>query len=158
MAQNTINSKATKEQKEQVATSTSVNTTAKATPKTKANPKKETKASNFSAIMNSVKDLTPSTSVSIRGSVYKTELFQDADDKQKKAIRRKLRRIRDSFIGEYLECQKDKAKLQGLQERWVKYASQVYNDVNHIFETNTIEDNRTLCDKFLKAMAQDYTK
>lgn len=134
MANTAKTSKATKETKENVATSAK---------------------SNFEAIMKLAPKATPSTS---RSSVYKAELFQGMDDKQKKTFRRKLRRNRESFISSFLESQKDKAKLQALQEQWKAYASQVYNDINHIFESNTEAGNQDCCKKFITAMAQDYTK
>lgn len=135
MANTAKNSKATKEQKEQVATS----------------------KANVNAIFDSVKEVTKSSG-SIRSSIYKAELFDGLTDKQKKAIRRKLRRTRDSFIGLFFESQKDTAKLLALQEQWKTYATQVYNDINHIYETNTVEDNQDCCKRFVQAMAKDYTK
>ena len=72
--------------------------------------------------------------------------------------RRPSERNRESFISSFLESQKDKAKLQALQEQWKTYASQVYNDINHIFESNTEAGNQDCCKKFIAAMAQDYTK
>ena len=133
MANTAKTSKATKETKENVATSNS----------------------NFEAIMKLAPKAITSTS---RSSVYKAELFQGLDDKQKKTLRRKLRRNRESFISSFLESQKDKAKLQALQEQWKTYASQVYNDINHIFESNTEAGNQDCCKKFIAAMAQDYNK
>lgn len=134
MANTTKTSKATKETKETVATSTN---------------------SKFEAIMKLAPKAITSTS---RSSVYKAELFQGLDDKQKKTLRRKLRRTRESFISSFLESQNNKAKLQALQEQWKTYASQVYNDINHIFESNTEAGNQDCCKKFIAAMAQDYTK
>lgn len=135
MANTAKNSKATTEQKEQVAT-----------------PK-----ANVNAIFDSVKSITKASG-SLRSSIYKAELFEGQSDKQKKAIRRKLRRTRDSFIGLFLESQKDQAKLKALQEQWKTYATQVYNDINNIYESNTVEDNQDCCKKFVLAMAKDYTK
>jgi len=86
-------------------------------------------------------------------SIYKAELFDGQDDKGKKAIRRKVRRIRDQFLGAFLEAQGKPELLKALQKDWMEFASQVYNNVQFIFEKNTSEEDQKLCQDFVKAMA-----
>lgn len=99
------------------------------------------------------------TLVKTRGtssSIYKASLFEGQDDKGKKAIRRKVRRIRDQFLGAFLEKKGKPAELEGLQKDWMEFASQVYNNAQFIFEKNTSEENQTICNEFTQAMAQEY--
>lgn len=86
-------------------------------------------------------------------SIYKAELFDGQDDKGKKSIRRKVRRIRDQFLGAYLENKNKPEFLKGLQKDWMEFASQVYNNTQFIFEKNTSEEDQALCQEFVKAMA-----
>lgn len=86
-------------------------------------------------------------------SIYKAELFDGQDDKGKKAIRRKVRRIRDQFLGAFLEAKNKPEVLKGLQKDWMEFASQVYNNAQFIFEKNTSEEDQKLCQEFVKAMA-----
>lgn len=86
-------------------------------------------------------------------SIYKAELFAGQDDKGKKAIRRKVRRIRDQFLGAFLEAKNKPEVLKGLQKDWMEFASQVYNNAQFIFEKNTSEEDQKLCQEFVKAMA-----
>ena len=91
-------------------------------------------------------------------SIYKAELFDGQDEKGKKSIRRKVRRIRDQFLGAYLEAKNKPESLKKLQKDWKEFASQVYTNSSFIFEKNTAEDDQKLCQEFVKAMAADYTK
>lgn len=86
-------------------------------------------------------------------SIYKAELFDGQDDKGKKSIRRKVRRIRDQFLGAYLEAKNKPEALKSLQKDWMEFASQVYNNTQFIFEKNTSEEDQKLCQDFVKAMA-----
>lgn len=176
MANTVKASKATKEQKEQVAKNTQEITNAEALElmakhqamqdmKSDKAPKKDAKKDTAKAakkvsVLDAISSQIPTSvlkgSGSMRNSIYKAELFQDLSDKEKKAARRKLRRNRDSFIATFLECGKDTGKLKALQKQWKEYAEQVYNNISYIFEKNTVEDNQDICQKFIKAMAQEY--
>lgn len=126
------------------------------TPKAQETKKAETKKVN-----NTLEAITAKlpTLVKTRGtssSIYKASLFEGQDDKGKKVIRRKVRRIRDQFIGAFLEKKGKPAELKGLQKDWMEFASQVYNDAKFIFEKNTSEEDQAICNEFTKAMAQEY--
>lgn len=177
MANTVKASKATKEQKEQVAKNNIQEITnaealellakhqamqdMKSDKAPKKDAKKDTaKAAKKVSVLDSISSKIPASvlkgSGSMRNSIYKAELFQDLSDKEKKAARRKLRRNRDSFIATFLECGKDTGKLKALQKQWKEYAEQVYNNISYIFEKNTVEDNQDICQKFITAMAQEY--
>ena len=89
-------------------------------------------------------------------SIYKASLFEGQDKDAKKAIRRKVRRIRDQFLGAFLEKKGDAAEMKALQKEWKEFAGEVYNNVSFIFEKNTKEEDQKLCQEFTKAMAMEY--
>lgn len=124
------------------------------TPKAQETKKAETKKVNpIEAITANLPTLAKTRGIS---SIYKASLFEGQDDKGKKAIRRRVRRIRDQFIGAFLEKKGKPAELKGLQKDWMEFASKVYNDVQFIFEKNTSEEDQAICNEFTKAMALEY--
>ena len=125
------------------------------TPKAQETKKAETKKVNpIEAITANLPTLVKTRGTS--SSIYKASLFEGQDDKGKKAIRRKVRRIRDQFLGAFLEKKGKPAELKGLQKDWMEFSSQVYNDAKFIFEKNTSEEDQAICNEFTKAMAQEY--
>lgn len=85
-----------------------------------------------------------------RKSIYKQELFNECPtDKQKKALRIKLRRKRDNFISMYLSSKKDKNKLNQIFNLWKQYSEKVYNDVNIIIDNNSTQENIKICNEFI---------
>lgn len=141
---NAVNTPAQEISKKEVkkATATKVEPKADKKPKTKKNP--------LEALTVDIPMLAKTKATS---SIYKADLFDGQDDKGKKSIRRKIRRIRDQFLGAWLEAKNDTEKVKGLQKEWAKFASQVYNDSRYIFEKNTSEEDQKLCQDFVKAMA-----
>lgn len=115
--------------------------------------KNEKKVSKLDAVTAELSILSTSKATS---SIYKAELFDGQDDKGKKAIRRKIRRIRDQFLGAYIEAKGKPESLKSLQKEWLKFNSQVYNNASLIYEKNTSEADQKLCQEFVKAMAIDY--
>lgn len=90
-------------------------------------------------------------------SIYKSSLFLKEDGTpmnptEKKSKRKSLRRERDNFIAQFLQCQKDSKKLKELQKAWAEYAKGVYMDLTNIFESNTTLENQSSIQNFLKAM------
>lgn len=125
------------------------------TPKAQETKKAETKKVNaLEAITANIPALAKSGRST--SSIYRAELFEGQDDKTKKAIRRKVRRIRDQFIGAFLEKKNKPSELKGLQKDWLEFANQVYNNVSFIFEKNTSEEDQAICNEFTKAMALEY--
>lgn len=85
-------------------------------------------------------------------SIYKKELFQDCkSDKEKKAMRIKLRRETKKFLGAFLQKEKNPTELNVIKKVWQNYAKQVYVNVNQIFDTNTKEDE-ALIKRFISIM------
>lgn len=96
------------------------------------------------------KDLLKSESN--RKNIYKKDLFKDcATDKEKKSMRIKLRRKKDSFIAAYLSSKKNETKLKELFSVWKQYASQVYTDINIIVDSNSTSENIKICNEFVEA-------
>lgn len=88
---------------------------------------------------------------SSRKSIYKKELFSDCiTDKEKKSLRIKLRRKKDTFISCYLANKKNEAKLKELFSAWKQYAEKVYNDVYIIVDNNSAKENISICNEFIE--------
>lgn len=128
-----------------------------ATPKAQNTKAEKNQKTKKVSVLDAVTAKLPATA-KVASSIYKSNLFEGQDDKGKKAIRRKVRRIRDQFVGVFLEANGKKEALKGLQKDWKEFASQVYNDVSFIFEKNTSEEDQKIFQDFVKAMAIDYTK
>ena len=89
-------------------------------------------------------------------SIYKDELFQDCKtDKEKRALRIRLRRKTHQFLGDFLQKEKNEKELNALREVWKKFAKEVYISTEKIFETNASEENKNLAKRFLAAMASE---
>lgn len=86
-----------------------------------------------------------------RKSIYKKELFSDCvTDKEKKSLRIKLRRKKDTFIACYLANKKNEAKLKELFSAWKQYAEKVYNDIYIIVDNNSAKENISICNEFIE--------
>ena len=86
-----------------------------------------------------------------RKSIYKKELFADCvTDKEKKSLRIKLRRKKDTFIACYLANKKNEAKLKELFSAWKQYAEKVYNDIYIIVDNNSARENISICNEFIE--------
>lgn len=88
---------------------------------------------------------------SSRKSIYKKELFTNCvTDKEKKSLRIKLRRKKDTFIACYLANKKNEAKLKELFSAWKMYAEKVYNDIYIIVDNNSTKENISICNEFIE--------
>ena len=88
---------------------------------------------------------------SSRKSIYKKELFSDCvTDKEKKSLRIKLRRKKDTFIACYLANKKNETKLKELFSAWKQYAEKVYNDIHIIVDNNSTKENISICNEFIE--------
>ena len=86
-----------------------------------------------------------------RKSIYKKELFSECvTDKEKKTLRIKLRRKKDTFIACYLANKKNEAKLKELFSTWKQYAEKVYNDIYIIVDNNSAKENIHICNEFIE--------
>lgn len=88
-----------------------------------------------------------------RKSIYKNSLFEECkSDKEKKSLRIKLRRKLQSFLGTFLQVEKNPTKIKELQKVWKEYAKEVYNNVNEIVDNNSTQDNKELVKRFISVM------
>nr|DAY49645.1 MAG TPA: hypothetical protein [Caudoviricetes sp.] len=88
-----------------------------------------------------------------RKSIYKNSLFDECkSDKEKKSLRIKLRRKLQSFLGTFLQVEKNPTKIKELQKVWKEYAKEVYNNVNEIVDNNSTQDNKELVKRFISVM------
>lgn len=88
-----------------------------------------------------------------RKSIYKNSLFVECkSDKEKKSLRIKLRRKLQSFLGTFLQVEKNPTKIKELQKVWKEYAKEVYNNVNEIVDNNSTQDNKELIKRFISVM------
>lgn len=88
-----------------------------------------------------------------RKSIYKNSLFDECkSDKEKKSLRIKLRRKLQSFLGTFLQIEKNPTKIKELQKVWKEYAKEVYNNVNEIVDNNSTQDNKELVKRFISVM------
>lgn len=86
-------------------------------------------------------------------TIYKVDLFKDCKtDKEKKHLRIKLRRKLDSFISNYTMGKNNPDKVKAIQTEWHKYATQVYQDINILCDSNAKELKQEDIKGFLKAM------
>lgn len=86
-----------------------------------------------------------------RKSIYKKELFSECvTDREKKSLRIKLRRKKDTFIACYLANKKNEAKLKELFSAWKQYAEKVYNDIYIIVDNNSAKENISICNDFIE--------
>lgn len=123
-------------------------TTTKKAANTNSNDKKD-----FKAIMA---ESGFSTSKGNSLKLYRADLMEGTDSSLQKRMRRKIRTTRDKFFAEFLASEKDHKKLKDLQTRWLKWATQVYQDVNLICSDNTSESDKAIARKFVKAMQETY--
>lgn len=88
-----------------------------------------------------------------RKSIYKNSLFDECkSDKEKKSLRIKLRRKLQSFLGTFLQVEKNPTKIKELQKVWKEYAKEVYNNVNEIVDNNSTQNNKELVKRFISVM------
>lgn len=92
----------------------------------------------------------------VRGgaTLYKVNLFEGLNEKEKKHLRIKLRRKLDSFINSAFEfvATKKENELKQLKEDWITYAKQIYIDANIICDANVSEQKRKDVILFLDTM------
>ena len=79
-------------------------------------------------------------------SIYKLEILSGTE-KERKAIRRKIRNTRDNIINAFNNADKTEKKV--LANKWVEFAKSVYKDINIIFEANTTDDKAIQIAEFI---------
>lgn len=86
-------------------------------------------------------------------SIYRDELFSECQtDKEKRALRIRLRRKTHQFLGAFLAKEKNEEAIRALKKDWKKFAEAVYISTEKIFEANATEENKALAQRFLAVM------
>lgn len=81
-----------------------------------------------------------------KDSIYKLEILSGTE-KERKAIRRKIRNTRDNMVDAFNSASKEERK--SIAQAWMEFASQVYADTNIIFEANTTDDKAATLSEFV---------
>ena len=79
-------------------------------------------------------------------SIYKLEILSGTE-KERKAIRRKIRNTRDNIINAFNNANKAEKKV--IASKWTEFAKGVYKDINVIFEANTTDDKAVQISEFV---------
>lgn len=98
---------------------------------------------------------TLSTTNRTGATIYKNELFEGLNHKEKKSLRIKLRRRKDAFLSAYAMGKNNADKLNALKKDWNAYAKLVYNDVKIIIDNNATEQNKFDAIAFIDAMGTE---
>lgn len=78
-------------------------------------------------------------SASRKESIYCLEIFSGKTEKERKAMRKKLRNNRDNFVAEMLSATNEE-KRKSLAQTWKEYATGIYKDIFTVYESNTSTD------------------
>ena len=78
-------------------------------------------------------------SASRKESIYCLEIFSGKTEKERKAMRKKLRNNRDNFVAEMISA-KSEEKRKSLAQTWKEYATGIYKDIFTVYESNTSTD------------------
>lgn len=109
--------------------------------------KSNTNAANAKATTINFKALEKWSKVGTKkDSIYKLEILSGTE-KERKAIRRKIRNTRDNLVNAFNSASKEEKK--SIAQAWMEFASQVYADTNIIFEANTTDDKAATLSEFV---------
>lgn len=95
-------------------------------------------------------------SASRKESIYCLEIFSGKSEKERKAMRKKLRNNRDNFVSEMLST-KDETKRKSLAQTWKEYATGIYKDIFTVYESNTSTDKLSDLAEFTKILRKELT-
>ena len=102
--------------------------------------------------------LTASGIISSRKeSIYCLEIFSGKTEKERKAMRKKLRNNRDNFVSEMLTT-KSEEKRKSLAQTWKEYATGIYKDIFTIYESNTSTDKLANLADFTQILRKELSK
>lgn len=95
-------------------------------------------------------------SASRKESIYCLEIFSGKTEKERKAMRKKLRNNRDNFVAEMLST-KNEEKRKSLAQTWKEYATGIYRDIFTVFESNTSTDKLSELAEFTQILRRELT-
>lgn len=90
-------------------------------------------------------------------SIYCLEIFAGKSEKERKAMRKKLRNNRDNFVTEMLSA-KSEEKRKSLAQTWQNYATGIYKDIFVVYESNTSTDKISDLATFTQILRKELTK
>lgn len=96
-------------------------------------------------------------SASRKESIYCLEIFAGKSEKERKAMRKKLRNNRDNFVSEMLSA-KSEEKRKNLAQTWKDYATGIYKDIFVVYESNTSTDKISDLATFTQILRKELTK
>lgn len=88
-------------------------------------------------------------------SIYCLEIFSGKTEKERKAMRKKLRNNRDNFVSEMLSANETKRK--NLAQTWKEYATGIYKDIFTVYESNTSTDKLADLATFTQILRKELT-
>ena len=88
-------------------------------------------------------------------SIYCLEIFSGKNEKERKAMRKKLRNNRDNFVSEMLSANETKRK--NLAQTWKEYATGIYKDIFTVYESNTSTDKLADLATFTQILRKELT-
>lgn len=88
-------------------------------------------------------------------SIYCLEIFSGKSEKERKAMRKKLRNNRDNFVSEMLSANEEKRK--NLAQTWKEYATGIYKDIFTVYESNTSTDKLSDLAEFTQILRKKLT-
>lgn len=94
-------------------------------------------------------------SASRKESIYCLEIFSGKSEKERKAMRKKLRNNRDNFVAEMLSACEEKRK--SLAQTWKEYATGIYKDIFTVYESNTSTDKLADLATFTQILRKELT-
>ena len=95
-------------------------------------------------------------SASRKESIYCLEIFSGKTEKERKAMRKKLRNNRDNFVFEMLST-KSEEKRKSLAQTWKEYATGIYKDIFTVYESNTSTDKLADLATFTQILRKELT-
>ena len=95
-------------------------------------------------------------SASRKESIYCLEIFLGKSEKERKAMRKKLRNNRDNFVSEMLSAANE-TKRKSLCQTWKEYATGIYKDIFTVYESNTSTDKLSDLAEFTKILRKELT-
>ena len=97
-------------------------------------------------------------SASRKESIYCLEIFSFNSEKERKAMRKKLRNNRDNFVSEMLSTKEDdEIKRKSLAQTWKEYATGIYKDIFTVYESNTSTDKLSDLAEFTQILRKELT-
>ena len=94
-------------------------------------------------------------SASRKESIYCLDIFSGKTEKERKAMRKKLRNNRDNFVSEMLSANETKRK--NLAQTWKEYATGIYKDIFTVYESNTSTDKLADLATFTQILRKELT-